>query len=217
MFRPVSGSSFVYNAPHLLREAFMKDSSETHALEIKLLSNETIHWYGKPNPWVIFGPADRFLIPFSLLCGVFAFYWEYTTFNLESQILNGGPFTYLYPITGIPVILVALYLIIGRFFYKFWLKTKTIYAVSNKRLIVITQGKSRKERFQFLNHIKMIEKSVDKNGAGSLTFGDLGRGGLFTNAGIFLIDKDFQGVLSFFDLPDAEEVYQLVDQLRPKK
>jgi hypothetical protein len=63
----------------------------------------------------------------------------------------------------------------------------------------------------------MIEKSVDKNGAGSLTFGDLGRGGLFTNAGIFLIDKDFQGVLSFFDLPDAEEVYQLVDQLRPKK
>ncbi len=195
----------------------MKSSPQTRALEIKLLPDETIHWYGKPNAWAILAIGDRFLIPFSLLCGIFAFYWEYTTFNLESQIISGGPFTYLYPITGIPVILVALYLMIGRFFYKFWLKTRTTYAVSNKRLMVITQGKVRKERFQFLNHIKTILKMTDKNGAGSLTFGDLGRGGLFTNAGIFLIDKDFQGIVSFFDISDAEEVYQLVEQLRPKK
>jgi hypothetical protein len=195
----------------------MEDSTETHELKITLLPGETIHWYGKPNPWVLFTAGDSFLIPFSFLCGAFGFYWEYTTFNLESQILSGGPFTYLYPATGIPVVLVALYLMIGRFFYKFWLKTKTTYAVSNKRLMVITLGRVRKERFQFLNHIKMIRKSVDKKGAGSLTFGDLGRGGMFTNAGIFLVDNDFQGVLSFFDIPDADEVYQLVEQLRPKK
>jgi hypothetical protein len=201
----------------ILLEVAMKDSPETHAIEIKLLPNETIHWYGKPNPWVIFAFGDSFLIPFSLLCGAFAFYWEYTTFNLESQILSGGPFTYLYPITGIPVVLVALYLIIGRFFYKFWKKTKTTYAVSNKRLMVITQTGTRKERFQFLNHIQTIKKYVGKNGSGSLAFGDLGRGGAFTNAGIFLIDNDFQGIVSFFDIPDAEAVYQLVDQLRPKK
>jgi hypothetical protein len=195
----------------------MKDSTETHALEIKLLPGETIHWYGRPNPWIIFAFGDSFLIPFSLLCGVFAFYWEYSTFSLEARLVNGGMFTYLYPITGIPVVLVALYLMIGRFFYKFWKKTKTTYAVSNKRLMVITQTGTRKERFQFLNHIQTIKKYLNKNGSGSLAFGDLGRGGAFTNAGIFLIDNDFQGIVSFFDIPDAEEVYQLVDQLRPKK
>ena len=195
----------------------MMDSPETHALEIKLLSDETIHWYGKPNPWVIFSVGDLFLIPFSLLCGAFGFYWEYTTFNLQSQILNGGYFTYLYPATGLPVVLVALYLMIGRFFYKFWIKTKTIYVVSNKRVLVITQGKIRKEQFQFLNHIRVIQKRISKNGIGSLTFGDLGKAAMYTNAGIFLVDNDFHGILSFYDIPDAEDVYHLVDQLRPKK
>ena len=42
----------------------------------ELLQGEKILWVGQPDPSVHFAKADAFLIPFSILWGGFALFWE---------------------------------------------------------------------------------------------------------------------------------------------
>ena len=46
------------------------------AIQPELLSGESILWAGQPNHRVVFHKEDVFLIPFSLLWGGFAIFWE---------------------------------------------------------------------------------------------------------------------------------------------
>jgi len=46
------------------------------AVQPELLSGETLLWAGQPNPRVIFRLEDFIMIPFSLLWGGFAIFWE---------------------------------------------------------------------------------------------------------------------------------------------
>ena len=46
------------------------------AIQPELTSGESILWAGQPNTRVIFHKEDLFLIPFSLMWGGFAIFWE---------------------------------------------------------------------------------------------------------------------------------------------
>src|SRR4029077_18044987 len=46
------------------------------AIQPELLSGESILWAGQPNSSVVFHKEDLFLLPFSLLWGGFAIFWE---------------------------------------------------------------------------------------------------------------------------------------------
>ena len=46
------------------------------AIQPELTSGESVLWAGQPNNRVIFHNEDLFLIPFSLLWGGFAIFWE---------------------------------------------------------------------------------------------------------------------------------------------
>jgi len=46
------------------------------AIQPKVLSGESILWTGQPDTRVVFHKEDLFLIPFSLLWGSFAIFWE---------------------------------------------------------------------------------------------------------------------------------------------
>jgi hypothetical protein len=92
-----------------------------------ILPGERLYWRGAPDPGVIFGPEDAYLIPFSLLWGGFAIFWE---IGVSRQGLVFGM------VWGIPFVLIGLYLIFGRFFYKRWNRRRTRYAISDQRIIV---------------------------------------------------------------------------------
>jgi hypothetical protein len=89
---------------------------------------ERLLWRGAPDPKVSFGPEDLILIPFSLLWGGFAIFWEFQASNL------GWGFGSIW---GIPFVLIGLYLIFGRFIYKRWNRRHTRYAISDQRIAVI--------------------------------------------------------------------------------
>jgi hypothetical protein len=63
-----------------------------------LVGGEKILWVGRPDPAKIFSKSDRFAIPFSLMWGGFALFWETTV------ILSGGGFFILW---GIPFVAIA--------------------------------------------------------------------------------------------------------------
>src|SRR5437762_11987012 len=46
------------------------------AIQPELTSGESILWAGQPNAHVVFRKEDVFLIPFSLMWGGFAIFWE---------------------------------------------------------------------------------------------------------------------------------------------
>ncbi len=155
-------------------------------LQSELLAGERLLWTGQPDPRVIFERVDIFLVPFSLLWGGFALVWE----------------------AG-----VGLYFIAGRFFCKAWRKRRTYYALTNKRALVLVEGRGRTLRACFLSAVPTINKSVRSSGVGTITFGNTSWASMYDNTGM-----DFFGAMGalgadstvrFNDVRDADRVYGL--------
>ena len=81
-------------------------------IQPELLSGESILWAGQPDASVAFHKEDLFLIPFSLLWGGFAIFWEAGVLGFWGQSCPAVPWTFGM-IWGIPFVLVGQYLILG--------------------------------------------------------------------------------------------------------
>lgn len=97
-------------------------------LRPNLSLDEKLIWTGKPKTGIIFRSSDFFLIPFSLLWGGFAIFWESTV------IMTDAPF--FFKLWGIPFVLVGLYITIGRFFIDAKKRANTIYGITSDRIII---------------------------------------------------------------------------------
>jgi hypothetical protein len=198
----------------------MLDSTPDSTIQSELTPGERIHWVGKPDPSIIFSASDVLAIPFSLMWGGFAIFWEYMAVTATPKAHNApGAFIYIFPLWGIPFVCIGLYMIFGRFFYKVWIKKRTTYAVTDQRILVIMEGFRRQVQAQFLNQVPAINKSIGSNGEGSLIFGNLGFGGMmYANSGMgFWGTRNSLGILGFYDIHDAEGVYQLITKIRNEK
>jgi len=181
----------------------------------ELLSDETIQWTGQPDPYVIFTKADIFLIPFSLMWGGFAVFWELAVLGfLFDSSKHGGP-PIIFPLFGLPFVLVGIYFIIGRFFFKAWKQRHTFYAVTNKR-ILIAIGNAKSIQAVFIKSIPSISKSIGANRIGTVVFGiSNSRWWDYANTGMEWMGSRYgPPPPSFYDIAGADSVYNIVNQLR---
>ncbi len=114
----------------------MDDPEAQLRLQPYLLSGERILWTGQPDPRRLVGGKDAYLIPFSLMWGGGAVFWE------AAVLLSGAPIFFV--LWGIPFVLVGQYLIWGRLLAKRWDKKRTVYAVTSQRVLVV-RGTNRRE------------------------------------------------------------------------
>jgi hypothetical protein len=192
------------------------DPRAAQKIQPELLSGETIYWAGMPNPRVIFHSDDWVTIPFFLLWGGFFIFWEASVLGYWGGSPKHGPYNIFLALWGVPFILVGQYFIWGRFLHDAWLKRRTYYAVTNRRVIAIQDGRNRKTSVNFLDHIPSIEREAGSNG--TLWFGPkLPLIGSRRSAKRSVSRFDLGPITVFADIADVDDVYRLVMDLQAKK
>jgi len=182
----------------------------------ELVSGERLVWRGQPDPSVLFTPADLFLVPFSLLWGGFAIFWETSVLGMWGSSAGGGGPPVFFALWGVPFVLMGLYFIAGRFVYKAWRKRRTFYAVTDRRVLILTRLWRTSLQSLYLDQLPGLEKSVRGDGSGSITFGSPSFwAGAYANSGMELFGQSRGAVApAFHDVPNVERVYRLIRDLR---
>jgi hypothetical protein len=182
----------------------------------ELLSDEKILWLAQPETSVIFSKSDIFLIPFSIFWGGFALLWEGGALMASTDVTESGPIDLLFPLFGIPFVVIGLYFMIGRFWYKAKKKKHTYYALTNKRILILTNLFGKRFEGIYVNTLPVIQKSVRSDGIGNLVFGNTNfQGSMYANSGMDWFSNALVGAApAFYDIKDVETVYSKIAALR---
>lgn len=144
--------------------------SSLSSIENELGEGERLLWKGRPRPGIRLRGSDALLIPFSLLWGGFAVFWEYMALV---KIPKNDPTGWLFPLFGVPFVLLGFYVIIGRFFLDAKIRETTEYAVTNRRAIILTTLFGRKIRSINLQTAPDIDLTEKPDRSGTIAFGSV--------------------------------------------
>lgn len=201
----------------------MIEKAFSNEIQKYLLSEEKILWTGKSDYKKIFCKRDVLLIP---LCYIFLFWALFIELagilmlfdpqgSLQKDSSRG--LGVALSIGGIIGIILMYYLSIGRFFLKRNYKKNTIYVVTNRRVLVLSNYKACKEIIEeYINNITNIYISINKGGNGTLKFGEIYSPNklliksMWIEPFIFPIEE----IPVFYDIDDAEKVYTLVNSIK---
>jgi hypothetical protein len=172
----------------------------------ELMPSERLLWSGRPNPSVIFHSDDWYVIPFSLVWTGFFVFWE------SGAVRNHSTFMTLW---GVPFLLFGQYFVWGRFIYDAWLKRRTYYAVTDRRVLIFQEGLTQRSNTIYIEAIPSIEREGDLTG--TLWFGPklpiMGyRGSAKRDISRFALGD----VPVFADIDDVNFVFSLVTELKQK-
>jgi hypothetical protein len=197
----------------------MQNPAVTQMFQAHLLPGEKLLWTGQPDPNILFSQTDYFLIPLTLIWTVFFFF---ATWNIWDPVLHGNPDSFIFPdIILIIFLLIGVYILFGRFFFKKWKKQRTFYAVTNRRVLVLTKTFGEQLQESNIKLIPAINKRVRSDGIGTLIFGEnesifSNRGRLPGNSGMDILPNSVVP-LAFYDIPNANEVHRLLTDIQFKE
>jgi hypothetical protein len=139
------------------------DHETTKKLHRELSPGESLLWSGRPKQGIHLRGADAFMIPFSLLWGGFAIFWEYGVYK------SGAPAFFL--LFGGVFVLVGVYFIFGRFMADSLKRKGTYYGVTNDRVLILSEFPTRTIKSLNLKTLSDITFSHKSDGSGSISFG----------------------------------------------
>jgi hypothetical protein len=132
-------------------------------IQAQLEPGEKLLWSGQPRRGLMLRPYDLFLIPFSLVWCGFAIFWEVG--------VNQAGAPLLFRLWGVPFVLIGLYIVFGRFFTDAMLRARTHYAVTDRRILIVSGFFSRNFRSIYLRGLAEMEINEGRRGRGTITFG----------------------------------------------
>jgi hypothetical protein len=193
------------------------EPSAADAIQSELTSGESFLWAALPNTSVIFHREDVFMIPFSLLWGGFAVFWEAGVSGyVGNAVKHSAPSTFMM-LWGVPFVLIGQYFIWGRFLVAAWKKRRTYYAVTNRRAIVVQRGWSRRVASAYLDSLPTLIKEGGTGGIGTLRFSPAAS--VWSGRRNTLAAWDgmsFGDMPVFRDIEDVDLIYRLVADQRER-
>ncbi len=137
-----------------------------------LASGEKLLWSGKPRGGIRLRASDAMMIPFSLMWGGFAIFWESMVLWGPPGARHGGkPVPIFMALWGIPFVLVGLYIMVGRFFVDAKLREKTFYGITNQRIVIVSGLFSSSVKSLNLPTLAEVTLSEKSDGSGTITLG----------------------------------------------
>lgn len=182
-------------------------------IQSHLETGETILWAGQPNQGIKLRGQDIFFIPFSLVWGGFAVFWEVMALSICFVAEEGeevpGAIGIVFPLFGLPFVLIGLYLVFGRFLVDSRRRSRTFYGVTNDRIIIVSGVFSQTVKSLNLRTLSDLSMTEKRDGSGSITFGPTHPlasffGGTSWPTGAWNTSPSFELV------PDVAEVYRII-------
>jgi hypothetical protein len=139
------------------------DDSSSAVISSLLGREERLLWSAQPRQGIFLRSTDAFLIPFSLMWGGFAFFWEGSVFHANAPVF--------FRLWGVPFVLLGLYLIVGRFFADAKLRSRTYYGLTTERVIIVSGLFLRTIKSLQLRTLSDVALAESSGGLGTITFG----------------------------------------------
>jgi hypothetical protein len=172
-----------------------------------LRTSESLQWTGRPASGLLFRKSDTFLIPFSLVWGGFAGFWEFSVYNSDA------PFFFL--LIGGAFVLAGVYITVGRFFFDIIKRSKTVYGLTNERALILTGIFGQSLKSVELNSVSEVSLQIKSNGRGTIIFGSISGGqSMFYNLSWPGYSQTSFPLFEFIE--NASHVYQLVQKAQGK-
>jgi hypothetical protein len=127
-----------------------------------LLPGERLLWTGRPVQGVRFTRQDILLVPFGLLWGAIAFSVNFDVWK------SGGP--WIFDIWTLPFLAIGLYAVAGRFLINAMVRRRTVYAVSNRRILLLRRPPFGRFRSFEIGYLPVLEYEERGGGRGTIRF-----------------------------------------------
>jgi hypothetical protein len=170
-------------------------------------ANERLLWSGQPRGGIVFRGMDFFFIPFSLVWGGFAIFWEAMVLTMIPK--NAGPIAFIFPIFGLPFVIAGLYIIFGRFFVDARSRARACYGVTNERIIILSGLFSQQLKSLQLRTLTDVSLSQRNDGSGNITFSQSHLMNVFMPPGSWLGSGRYS-LPSFELIENAKGVYDVI-------
>lgn len=164
------------------------------------MPGEKLLWSGRPAQGFLLTSRDFLLVPFSLLWGGFAIFWESTAISTEAPIFI--------KLWGIPFVLAGLYIMAGRFFVDAAARARTEYTVTDRRLIIRRSGLFRHFSTSQLELLPSLSLEEGSRGTGTIKFG------VPSNRRMSAWTPGLANEPQLLGIDDARHVYSLLEKAR---
>ncbi len=131
-------------------------STESNRWEDYLDSDEKLLWQGAPATGLRFTGAGAVLSFFGIFFLGFALFWIGMAASMSGDVL--------FPLFGVPFVLVGLWLVVGHWFFDAYMRKKTRYALTSRRALIARALFSRHmESYPILrdSQIRLISGKLD--------------------------------------------------------
>jgi hypothetical protein len=172
-----------------------------------LFSGERVLWTGQPKQGFTLSARDTFLIPFSLMWGGFAIFWNAMVWLAPFDSSSGSDPGWFFKLWGLPFLVIGLYLIIGRFFHDAHIRKNLFYAVTDQRILVLRKSKITSLDIRRLPRLELAEH---RDGTGTLAFEASNTGYLGGMNGFSWWLPAFSSATQFFRIDNPRRVYEFI-------
>jgi hypothetical protein len=136
---------------------------ETTSIQFDLSPRERLLWSGEPRQRLMLRPDDALMIPFSLVWGGFAVFWNASVWRTNAPLA--------FKLGGVPFLCVAAYIMVGRFVYDSWIRSRTAYGLTTERVLISTVGFAPSLKSLDLHTLPTVMLTERPDGSGTITFG----------------------------------------------